>query len=218
MRGGSTAHPLERLCVAVLATNAAGQVLLVHSAKPGRAWELPGGKVDPGEAPREAACREVYQETGLMVALSVEEPIELRILVYRARAGGDPTPGSDASAARWLSWADVERLSYYDNLSDLASRDVLLAWARESRPKEAPRPRVGSWIGDDELTTTYDDRGIIIASVVRSGTDRYVWSASRAFLEPRHGNAPTRIEAMAAARDVLATWADVSALDTAEAP
>lgn len=43
-----------------------GKILAAHRADgslPG-GWELPGGKLDPGEAPREALAREVREELG----------------------------------------------------------------------------------------------------------------------------------------------------------
>ena len=44
----------------------AGRVLLVRRADD-RRWAMPGGWVDPGETPAQAAVREVFEETGLVV-------------------------------------------------------------------------------------------------------------------------------------------------------
>jgi 8-oxo-dGTP pyrophosphatase MutT (NUDIX family) len=44
-----------------------GRVLLVRRADD-RRWAMPGGWVDPGETPAEAAVREAREETGLVVA------------------------------------------------------------------------------------------------------------------------------------------------------
>jgi 8-oxo-dGTP pyrophosphatase MutT (NUDIX family) len=43
------------------------RVLLVHE-RARDCWELPGGGIDPGETPRQAAARELWEETGEVVA------------------------------------------------------------------------------------------------------------------------------------------------------
>jgi 8-oxo-dGTP diphosphatase len=48
-----------------------GRILLQQRSDNGR-WGLPGGAVDPGEEPAEAAVREAFEETGLYV-----EPVKL---------------------------------------------------------------------------------------------------------------------------------------------
>lgn len=50
----------------------AGKLLLVRHAN-GGVWACPGGAIDPDEAPQDAAVREVWEETGLVV-----EPVGLR--------------------------------------------------------------------------------------------------------------------------------------------
>jgi 8-oxo-dGTP pyrophosphatase MutT (NUDIX family) len=42
--------------------NAEGKVLLIHRRN---SWDLPKGKMDPGETPEQTAVREVQEETGL---------------------------------------------------------------------------------------------------------------------------------------------------------
>jgi 8-oxo-dGTP pyrophosphatase MutT (NUDIX family) len=53
----------QAACCLVLADD--GKVLAVSRRDDPNAWGMPGGKVDPGEEPMEAAARELKEETGL---------------------------------------------------------------------------------------------------------------------------------------------------------
>jgi 8-oxo-dGTP diphosphatase len=47
-----------------------GNVLLVRTNYRTRAFQLPGGLVEPGEQPAEAVVRETHEETGLLVRVA----------------------------------------------------------------------------------------------------------------------------------------------------
>ncbi|MFJ9724968.1 NUDIX hydrolase [Streptomyces sp. NPDC101209] len=63
-RGAEDAPPADApLPLALVALWQGDRVLLAFN-RFRRAWELPGGKIDPGETPRQAAVRELLEETG----------------------------------------------------------------------------------------------------------------------------------------------------------
>ena len=60
----NTVLPRKRLIAHVLMRDADGRILLCDTAFKSD-WELPGGIVEPGEAPRDGAIREVREELGI---------------------------------------------------------------------------------------------------------------------------------------------------------
>ncbi|CCD38768.1 NTP pyrophosphohydrolases including oxidative damage repair enzymes [Candidatus Paraburkholderia kirkii UZHbot1] len=50
----------------VVVLNAQGDVLLCHATETTH-WDVPKGAADPGESPREAALRELVEETGIVL-------------------------------------------------------------------------------------------------------------------------------------------------------
>jgi len=106
----------------------AGRVLAARRAEGGPrggCWELPGGKVEPGEQEPQTLARELREELELAVSvgrrfLTVEHDypdLRIRLHAYLCRAGGEPT-AREHQALRWLApdellavaWSAADRL------------------------------------------------------------------------------------------------------------
>jgi len=135
----------ERIILGVGAVvwNNHGELLLVRRANPPRQneWSLPGGKVEFGEALRDALVREVREETGLEI--EILGLIDVAELVQDAAAGaedkhyvlvdfcarastGDPVAGSDAAEARWFSIAEIDALSLWSETRRIIDKSMSL--------------------------------------------------------------------------------------------
>jgi 8-oxo-dGTP pyrophosphatase MutT (NUDIX family) len=96
-----------------------GQVLTVRKAGSTR-FMLPGGKIDPGETPREAAIREVMEEVGIDVSahrdalgqfhdVAANEPgswVDATVFVAHLDPGHAPAPLAEIEEQRWLAVHD----------------------------------------------------------------------------------------------------------------
>ena len=94
-----------------------GQRVLLHRHKRLGLWLQPGGHIDPGEAPWEAARREAAEESGLPASLASPEllhvdvhpgprghtHLDLRYLVTSPRVPPAPPEGESQEVA-WFAW------------------------------------------------------------------------------------------------------------------
>lgn len=129
---GHLAHPFDRhadlvhVTGSAVVTGARGTVLHRHK-RLGR-WLQPGGHLEPGEAPAEAARREAAEETGLAVshpgpvphllhvdvhaAADAHVHLDLRYLLVADDPGARPAPApGESQAAAWFMWADALALA-----------------------------------------------------------------------------------------------------------
>lgn len=82
-------EPSPRRAVVVVIPNRPGGILyasVFHSRR--NAWELPGGKIEPGETPEAAAAREVREELGVELRMLTPPPDDLRRISHDL--GGEP--------------------------------------------------------------------------------------------------------------------------------
>jgi len=78
--GGGVLNPATlpyRPCVGAVLANTDGKVFIAERLDIPGAWQMPQGGIDPGESPREAACRELEEEIGVgagLVEIAAEYP------------------------------------------------------------------------------------------------------------------------------------------------
>ncbi|MER7968540.1 NUDIX hydrolase [Streptomyces sp. NPDC096080] len=117
-----------RYAADVVCVRADGRVLLIERGWPPHkgALALPGGHVDPGETAREAAARELAEETGVSL-----DPADLVMVGVYDTPGRDPRgryvsvaylatvpngttarAGDDATAVRWLPLTNPGHLAF----------------------------------------------------------------------------------------------------------
>ena len=96
------------------------RILLVRRATAyGRGnWQIPGGFCEPDETLAEAAVREVNEEAGLTTEVQGLLAVRSRhgedhstyVVFLLRRVAGEPTPGPEVDAARFLTVEEIDEL------------------------------------------------------------------------------------------------------------
>jgi 8-oxo-dGTP diphosphatase len=109
--------PQPVLCAGAVVRDPSGRLLLVRRGRPPSAglWSVPGGRVEPGETPAQAAVREVREETGLDVTVGdLLATVEIGDFVVHDFAaevlGGELRAGDDAADVRWCTFDEAALL------------------------------------------------------------------------------------------------------------
>ena len=142
MLEGGAREPAWPRCGASAAIFRGLEVLLVERGKAPLQglWSLPGGHIEAGEPARTAAVREIREETG--VVAEIGGLLDIHELFRRSQEGrlvahyllvvfcgrwvaGEPTPGGDAAAARFVPVSAIDTLRTTDAAPDFIRR----AWA-----------------------------------------------------------------------------------------
>lgn len=120
---------------AVIVTNDKQEILLVCQFRQAAGeviWEIPAGKLDPGETPLEAARREVMEETGCRID-SIKKLMEfypspgimtekMNLYIAKTKHIEEAKPDTDEVIdSRWFSCSEIERMVLDGEIKDAKS-------------------------------------------------------------------------------------------------
>ena len=110
-----------------------GQILYVRKSKLKSKWNLPGGKIEAGETPAQAAVRELSEETGLenlelaFQAQYAGNQVVHHVFMASVPASSEPSPQNEIAACKWLAFNDIVDLKASTAIKAIVRSFALMA-------------------------------------------------------------------------------------------
>lgn len=154
-----TKHPKHIIAVSAYITNEKGEALLVKTHWRSDTWESPGGQVEEGEALDKAVCREVFEETGIVIHLIGITGIyynatsQLLSVVFKAEyvSGEIVTQPEEIREAKFIM-INEENIDEYITRPHMKSRTIDAMNAKQHIPYETWEVRPYHLLGRLEAT------------------------------------------------------------------
>ena len=140
---GHIAYVNPRLVVTTFPITEAGEIVLIRRGiEPGKgSWAQPGGFLEVDETVNQAAIRETFEETGLIVepgeivGLYTRLEASVVTIAFEARiVGGTPAPTVEATEVRAYAPEDIP----WPSIAFTTTRWALFDWLARRRPDLTP--------------------------------------------------------------------------------
>lgn len=120
-----------------------GELLIISRGDDLSNWNLPGGKVEPGEPFIEAVRRELYEETGLLAGrvsyvyqAVCPGDVAYLTLCYVVDAYSGTAASSGEGLVRWGSWDEILTPTCSFNEFNRNLRDAYTTWKENQTDRE----------------------------------------------------------------------------------
>lgn len=119
-------------CVGIICFRGADVLLIRRGTAPRKGeWSIPGGRIEQSESERDAALRELFEETSIRARLGPK--VEIIDAVFEGKAytlhdylafylSGTPTSGDDAAHAEFVSPDRLEALGMWPKTLEVIER------------------------------------------------------------------------------------------------
>ena len=98
----------------ILVTRPNGKILAVSRMDDELDMNMPGGGIEPGETPEDAARRELWEETGLVASDLVQIYSEGDVVAFRSFEPSGKLRSSEEGIARWVDPEEILMGSFSD--------------------------------------------------------------------------------------------------------